>query len=438
VPIAEPAQVLQVVVMLQLLILVTHLVVARPQRGVLLLAVLTPFDGLLLLVPHPPVAAGYKEALLLITLGATFVAPASARAARRLELPGWVYPLLGFAAVSVASAAYVQGTQALVGLKLNLFYALLIPVLYRCPLSWRERDRLISILMVVGAVTAAVGVVQQVVGGEALFQLGYQYNETIRTAGGTLRSFSTFNQPFPFGFYAMLVLLIGLPVALADRTRTRNVLFLLSIPLLVVGMLSSIVRAAIVGLVVGVLFLYWHRFRLLAHLVGPGLVALLLLPQDLFGTLLSSSSLGERSTGWSQTIDRVIAAPFGNGIGSTGSAAERTAELSGSSASRYQPDNYYFKTVFELGPLGLWMLVLLLVSGFLFAAAVSRVLHAQALARVDAGEDPDQPVLAAERQDAALSAGIAAPCSRGPPPPSSPPTSRSSPSTCTSGFSWEY
>ena len=188
--------------------------------------------------------------------------------------------------------------------------------------------------------------------------------------------------------------------------------------MLVAGLLSSIVRAAMVGLAVGLFFLWWHRFRQLAHLAAPGLVFLLLLPPNVFGTFLSSTSLGQRSTGWSDTVDRILAAPFGNGIGATGSAAERTASLGGESESLYQPDNYYFKTVFELGPLGLWMLVLLLISAFLYALAVSRALHAVDLAdavgagrpqsaRVDppsAADEADRQV----RQDAALAAGIAA------------------------------
>ncbi len=49
--------------------------VRRPQRGVLALAVLVPFDGLLLLVPHPPVLDGWKEAVVLATVAAALVAP---------------------------------------------------------------------------------------------------------------------------------------------------------------------------------------------------------------------------------------------------------------------------------------------------------------------------------------------------------------------------
>lgn len=391
------------VVGLQLVVVAGWLLLQRPQRAVLIVAALAPFDGLLMIIPHPPFLEGWKEALVVAALIASFAAPTSARGPGR-TWPPWSGPLLGFLAVGAASALAVQGTQALVGLKLNGFYVLLLVVLYRCPLTWRDRDRLVTLLMVIAAVTALIGLVQQVVGGEALFRLGYEYNETIRTAGGFLRSFSTFNQPFAFGFFLMLVLLIGLPIALADTGRLRNVAFLVSVPVLVVAMLSSIVRAAVLGFVVGACYLWLQRYRGLAHLVPPALACALFIPADVFRTLLSPTSLGQRSTGWSQTLDRVLTAPLGNGIGSTGSAAEKTALLVGSAADRYQPDNYYFKTLYELGPIGLWMFVLLLAG--VFAYARTTTLQLRAGAAVDA--QADHASRARQRQDAALAAGIAA------------------------------
>jgi hypothetical protein len=406
------AGLLTAVIALHLVVGLIVLIAARPQRGLLLLVALTPFNGLLLLAPDVGLLAGWKEALVLGTLAATFIAPASARAQSPLSWPSWFVPLAGFVVVGLASAVSVGGIQALVGLKLNFFYVLVLVIVVRCPFSRRERDQLVTVIMAVGVVTAAVGVWQQAVGGEALNQLGYEYDETIRTAGGLLRSFSTFNQPFPFGFYLMLVLLLGLPVALADLRRARNIVFLMTVPVLLVGMLSSIVRAAVLGFAVGAVWLWAHRYRHLAHLVPPTLAVLIFIPPSTLATLLSSSSLGERSAGWVRTVDEVLAAPFGNGIGSAGSASEKAAELAGLGESGYQPDNYYFKTVYELGPLGLWMLVLLFAGTFAWARMVSK--QAQAVADAAAPRGPrrswsrpstDDRVLA---QDAALAAGVAA------------------------------
>jgi hypothetical protein len=370
--------------------------IQRPQRGVLLLAALAPFNGLLLLVPHPGVVNGWKEALVVCVLASTLLAPPGARAASPIAVPGWVPAAVGLVVLGLASAAFVAPTQAAVGLKIDFFYLLLPIVLLRCPLSAAERDRLVSILMGTGVLTAAYGVAQQIIGAARLSSWGYEYNTTIRTAGSTLRSFSSFNQPFGFGLFEMVVLLVALPVALSELSRTRNRIFLAMTPLILLGLLSSIVRAAIAGLLVGGFFLWLHRYRVLSHAVPPALVALVLLPPALFATLLSPSSLGERSAGWTETFGRVLSAPFGNGIGATGSAAEKVARVSGRVGSTYQPDNYYFKTVFELGPLGLWLFVLLLISAGLLGLAASRRLGKSASAS------------AVERRDAALAAGFAA------------------------------
>lgn len=392
---------LAVVVVGQLLVVVGLLLRARPQRGVLALALLAPFDGLLLLVPHPAVVDGWKEALVLATLGAAVIAPASVRhLSPGRPRPGWAPALLGLLLLGTGSALLVGGLQGVIGMKVNFFYLLLLPALWLCPLGARDRDRLVSLLMLTGVLAAIVGLTQQALGGEALNRLGYEYNTTIRTAGGLLRSFSTFNQPFPFGLYEMLVLLVGIPVALTEPGRRRNRVFLLATPLLVVGMLSSIVRAAILGLVVGAVFLWWHRHRVLAHIVPVLLAVALFVPAAIYVPLLSPTSLGQRSAGWSQTFGEVLAAPFGNGIGASGSAAEKAAQVAGLRPETYQPDNYYFKTAYELGPIGLWLLVLVLVAAFGAARRAGDALETAAR---------DDPVVAVEaRRDAALAAGIAA------------------------------
>src|SRR4051812_42681422 len=207
-------------------------VIDRPQRGLLLLATLAPFNGLLVLTPGIGVLAGWKEALTLLTLGATFVAPAPSRGAQDRRLPGWAAAVGGLAVLSIASAVVVGGLQAAVGLKIGFFYVLAGVAAWRCPLDARERDHLVSIIMGVGVVTAAVGLLQQALGATRLHDLGYEYNTTIRFTGHILRSFSTFNQPFGFGFFVALSLLIGIPQVLTEPHRNRNKLFVLFLPIL--------------------------------------------------------------------------------------------------------------------------------------------------------------------------------------------------------------
>jgi hypothetical protein len=346
-------------------------VATRPQRGVLLLAALVPFDGLLLIAPFPSWMNGWKEALVLLTFGAAVIAPHTARATGDRRLPGWLPAIAGMGIVALGSAILVGGLQAVVALKIGFFYLLVFAIVWRCPLNARERDRLVTILMTAGFITAVVGILQQLAGQERLASLGYEYNVTIRTAGGFLRSFSTFNQSFPFALFLMMVLLIGLPIALTEPSRLRNRLFLLSLPIYGIGLLTSIVRAAWLGLGVGLLYLGVRRFRSLLLPLPLALVALLFLPSSLGAAALSSSSSQERVGLWESNAATVLAHPLGVGIGTSGSASEKAAELAGDKASIYQPDNYYYKTLYELGLLGLWMLVLLLVAALLSVRAAA-------------------------------------------------------------------
>lgn len=345
-------------------------VVGRPQRGLLLLAVLAPFNGLLLVVPAPALAVGWKEALVLLTVAATFVAPRHARGSSR-RLPSWSPAVVGLLAVGTVSAVVVGGLQAAVGMKVVFFYVLVAVAVWRCPFDAAERDRLVSVLMGGAVVTAVIGLGQQVVGAGALHALGYEYNTTLRTTGGLLRSFATFNQPFGFGFYLMLVLLIGIPVALSEPKRWRNRAFLASVPLLAVALGFTFVRGAWMGLAVGLAYLGLVRHPVLLLGIPLALLALLFLPQELAGPALSASSSVERVESWQERVSQVAAAPLGAGVGVTGSASEKVAELRG--GTHYQPDNYYFKILIELGVLGFWLLLLLVTSVFTTARSASRL-----------------------------------------------------------------
>lgn len=108
------------------------------------------------------------------------------------------------------------------------------------------------------ALTAVVGLAQQIDGPDHLVALRYSYNEHIPTTGGILRSFSTFTGPFAFGLFVMLGLTVGGAVALAEPRRMRNTLFLCATPVVLLGMGVTIVRAAYIGLAAALLWLAIH------------------------------------------------------------------------------------------------------------------------------------------------------------------------------------
>jgi O-antigen ligase len=91
-------------------------------------------------------------------------------------------------------------------------------------------------------------------------------------------------------------------------------------------------------------------------------------------SFLSERSSQERFDIWSANADEIVAHPFGLGIGATGSAAEKIADEEGGPRDALQPDNYYLKTTLELGVIGLWVFVLLMVASFAAAHSAARML----------------------------------------------------------------
>jgi len=341
----------------------------RPQRGVLLLAALLPFNGLLQLLPHHGGISAWKEGLVLLTLACALLAPEAARASLDRRPPAWALPAAGLVLLGIVSIATTAGHAGRIGFKVTYFYYLLPLIIWRCPFSARDRDRLVTILMTTSVATAAFGIVQQILGGERLHQLGFEWNTALRTSGGRLRSISTFSQPFPFAFFVTMALLIALPVALADVNRRRNLFFLLSTPVLIFGMLTAIVRGAIIGLAAGLIYLAFSRHRALLHLAVVAFVVVLMLPGGFLKVLTSSSSLGQRQSGWGRTAGLIAERPLGWGLGTVGAAAEKAYPVPDDSTPSfglpikdlpYQPDNQYVNIGLQLGVLGLWLFVLIL------------------------------------------------------------------------------
>jgi O-Antigen ligase len=350
-------------------------VVNRPQVGILAFSALLPFDGGLHVL-GPSWTNPWKQVVILALFAATFFCPPEARAQQRRKLPRFVGPFLAFLAVGLVSAFFVDQTTALVGLRLSYFSAIIGLTIWRCPLSRRERDHLVTIFMILAVITSLIGIWQQIVGHEYLYNMGYAYNDNIRfTAGFTLRSFSTFNLPFPFGFYLMLAVLVGLPVSLAQPRRLRSKLFFLSLPIIATGLFFSFVRGAMLGLAVGLLYLAFHRYKLLVYGIPLVLVAALFIPSgtNLTTAVFSSSSLQDRTFSWGDRFELFAGHPFGTGIGTTGAAAEKAAKLKSQDPdATYVPDNSWLKVMFELGIFGVWFFVMTIVSMFFAARDAER------------------------------------------------------------------
>jgi hypothetical protein len=349
----------------------------RPQRGVLLLVASVPYWGLDAILPIP---AGWKEALALYTFLWTLLSVVG-KPRPQYPLPKVVQPFLAYFAIACVSAAIVRGTQAEVGLKIGFFWALMAVIVWMRPLDARERDRVVTIMMVNGVITALVGLAQQAIGPSRLVSLGYDYNTTVRFTGSFLRSFSTFRLPFDFGFYLALVIVIGVSVSLREPGRPRSVFFFATLPIVTLGLLFSFVRGAYLVVAIGLVYLAFIRYRWLFLGVPIALLLLLFIPGQYATPALGSSSFNQRSESWTQNVSTIFDAT-GHGIGTTGSAGAKVEKILKLQGSAYQPDNQYFKTNYELGVVGLFFFVFLLIAALLTARASATRLHGrdQALA----------------------------------------------------------
>ena len=172
------------------------LTAVRPATVLLTLMALAPYDGLLLVAPLPDSIAalvgGWKEALVVVLVVVSWhrwrTAPGPRGDGATVE---WAVPIGLLVALATLTAVIRPGVASVLGLKVGFFYLLVPLALWWAPLDRRGRDRLVTILMVNGLVTSLVGLGQQLLGGERLNALGYEYNEVIRFSGGFLRSFST-------------------------------------------------------------------------------------------------------------------------------------------------------------------------------------------------------------------------------------------------------
>lgn len=359
-------------------------ILQRPQRGILALAALVPFDGMLEIVHHSALLQYWKEILVVFILAATFFAPAESRASRgRRPRPAWLAGLLGWLAIGVISAGVIGGSAAVYGLRLAFFFCLVTWAAWRCPLDGSERDRLITILVGVGAIQALIALVQQGIGAARLNSLGFPYNTTIRFSGSLLRSFGTFSYPQVLGFFMMIVILIGSTFAFAELKRARSRFFVAMLPLYLAAMILSVTRGALLGTALGAAFLAWRRYRAMLVLLPLAVVAFLFVPSNLSNSLLSATSAQERVATWSAVLPSVGSAPLGHGIGTSGSAVGRgplgSSVSAAQAASAVQPnssggnasgttgipDNYYVLTVLELGIPGLWLFILMLLAIFM-------------------------------------------------------------------------
>ena len=183
-------------------------------------------------------------------------------AARRapFEAPDFFVPLVAYAAITLVSAAFSSDPRAGFIDSKQLVLFLIVPLVYEFARGLKA-PLVVQVIISVGAISAAVGVVQYGV---------LEYNNLGRRAQGSLGHYMTYS--------GLLMLVTCTAVARILFSRDR-VWPLLIMPALLVALAATFGRSAWVGTVAGVTFLFLLKdFRLMAVLPLVAALFLVLAP----------------------------------------------------------------------------------------------------------------------------------------------------------------
>jgi O-antigen ligase/polysaccharide polymerase Wzy-like membrane protein len=215
---------------------------------------------------------------------------------------------------------------------------------------------------------ALIGLFEQQLGSGKLVDLGFEYGRQIRTIGGNLRSFGSFDEPFDYaammafglagalfwmkrGFAALAAIVIGLGLAVSlVRGAAFSVVILLALLLARKGKTVGAVFLLGIAIVSGAVFMFTATQETNGRVVQVG-------PSQ-YGTL------NGRTKSWPAALGKPEAWVFGRGVGQYGTAAERARKdrppVVGGGRSTAAADSGYLATTADVGFIGLALLLAIL------------------------------------------------------------------------------
>jgi O-antigen ligase len=308
-----------------------------------------------------------------VVLAAVLAAVATSAAKRRTQpaaVDRWLLTatllLLFLYAVNVAGQhglAWFHGLRLVSEPVLLLLAGLVLPQ-PRKTLRWA-----IGSLIVTGCFIAGIGLLEQVVGQGQLANIGFAYNQQIRTIQGHLRSFGTMDEPFAYASFLLLA------VAAVTFGRRRSFAGWAGTFVLLAGVAVSYVRTAVLILFAFVALELARQKRVVvaAALAGILIVTAAILVAQSRGTesrtwanpnRSAAITLNGRTSAWRTALGSPSDWPFGRGVGEVGTAAERAGfklTVSPGAQQRHSlaVDSGYFATVADVGLVGLIVLLAL-------------------------------------------------------------------------------
>jgi O-antigen ligase len=194
----------------------------------------------------------------------------------RVEAPEFFWPLVGYAAVTLLSAGFSRDPRASLEDCKQLSLFLLVPIVYDFARGSRARSSL-TIVLTAGAASALVGIVQYSI---------LNFDTLDRRVQGTLSHYMTYSGTL------MLVICAAVARLLYDM-RDRGWAAVV-IPALLVSLLLTFTRSAMVGLAAGVgVLLLLRDLRLVGILPIAAAVILAVAPSDLTRRIYSTVDLND-------------------------------------------------------------------------------------------------------------------------------------------------
>jgi O-antigen ligase len=215
-------------------------------------------------------------AQIMLAIAGVCWAASHATRAERVETPNFFWPLVGYAALTLFSAGFSRDPTASLEDCKQLSLFLLVPIVYDFARGARART-LLTIVLTAGAASALVGIVQYSI---------LNFDTLERRVQGTLSHWMTYSGTL------MLVICAAVARLLYDK-RDRGWAAVV-IPALVVSLIVTFTRTAMVGLAAGVGALFLLRdFRLLAILPIALATALMVAPVDVTRRIYSIADLND-------------------------------------------------------------------------------------------------------------------------------------------------
>jgi O-antigen ligase len=194
----------------------------------------------------------------------------------RVDAPEFFWPLVGYAAITLLSAGFSRDPRASLEDCKQLSLFLLVPIVYDFARGNRARSML-TIVLTAGAASALVGIVQYSI---------LNFDTLDRRVQGTLSHWMTYSGTL------MLVICAAVARLLYDM-RDRSWAAVV-IPALIVSLLLTFTRSAMVGLAAGVgMLLLLRDMRLVGILPIAAAVILALAPTDLTRRIYSTIDLND-------------------------------------------------------------------------------------------------------------------------------------------------